>query len=67
MMYYNNILAIEAMDLISNSIMTKAQYHNGVARKQFNILRRGCNSTPCAHSSYNTRHSVPQSADAKPA
>ena len=46
MVYYNNILAVEARVLIDNSIMGYENYKKLSKRNQLHILRRGCNSTP---------------------
>lgn len=46
MMYYNNILAVEARMLIDESIMSKSNYDKLAHTQKLHILRRGCNSTP---------------------
>jgi hypothetical protein len=43
--YFNNVLCVQGGALIENKIMTKSNYSR-LARCQFTMLRRGCNSTP---------------------
>ena len=46
MEYYNNILCVEAQELISYGVMTESVYRNMTVRKQLSIVRRGCRNTP---------------------
>ena len=46
MEYFNNILCVEAQELISYGVMTESVYRNMTVRKQVNIVRRGCRNTP---------------------
>jgi len=46
MEYYNNILAVQAKDIIASGIMTKAHYDQLVYRGELEVIRRGCRNTP---------------------
>lgn len=46
MEYYNNILAIQAMDIINSGIMTKDHYDQLIHRSDLQVVRRGCRNTP---------------------
>jgi len=46
MEYYGNILCIDAAELISSGILTKSHYDQLRARKQINVVNRGCRNTP---------------------
>lgn len=46
MEYFNNILCVEAQELISYGVMTESVYRNMTVRKQVNVVRRGCRNTP---------------------
>ncbi|WP_289160513.1 hypothetical protein [uncultured Parabacteroides sp.] len=46
MEYYGNILCIDATELISSGILTKSHYDQLSARKQINVVNRGCRNTP---------------------
>ena len=46
MEYFNNILCVEAQELISFGVMTENVYKHMVKRGQLNVIRRGCRNTP---------------------
>ncbi len=46
MEYYNNILCVEASELIKAGVMTKSYYDKLNMRKQINVVRRACLNTP---------------------
>ena len=46
MEYFNNILCVEAQELISFGVMTENVYKHMVKRRQLNVVRRGCRNTP---------------------
>lgn len=46
MEYFNNILCVEAQELISYGVMTRNVYKNMLRRGQLQVVRRGCRNTP---------------------